>query len=74
MDKAIRFRAAITVLFGFIGVALASTTVYLFRVDQNHSSISALMFLTLLSLLFTVGHMASLFMMIRRKQRKGHNL
>ncbi|MFC7679218.1 hypothetical protein [Paenibacillus sp. GCM10028914] len=69
MDKAIRFRAAITVLFGSIGMALVILTVYIFREDKNHSSINGLMFLTLLSLFFTVGHMAALFTMIRRKQR-----
>lgn len=70
MEKAIRFRAAVTALFGFIGFALAMTTIYIFQLDHNHSSLNALMFLTLLSVLFTVGHMTALIMIIRRK-RKG---
>ncbi|WP_054954729.1 hypothetical protein [Paenibacillus dakarensis] len=71
MNKAIRFRAAITALFGLIGVVLAVTSVYLFRVDSNHSSINALIWLTLLTLFITVGHMVVLITMIRRKHRKG---
>ncbi|WP_106769417.1 hypothetical protein [Paenibacillus faecalis] len=70
MVKAIRFRAAITALFGFIGLVLAFVTVYMFRLDENHGSISALLFLTLISLVFTVGHMIALGMMIKKKRRE----
>lgn len=70
MGKAIRLRAAITVLFGSIGLVLAIVTVYIFRVDKSHSSINALIFLTLLSLFFTVGHMTALGMMIKKKRRE----
>ena len=70
MEKAIRFRAAVTALFGFISLVLAMTTIYIFQLDNNHGSMNALMLLMLLSLLFTVGHMTALIMLIRRK-RKG---
>lgn len=70
MEKAIRFRAAVTALFGFISLALAMTTIYIFQLDNNHGSMNALMLLTLLSLLFTVGHMTALIMLIRRKRKE----
>ncbi|MGM1050668.1 MAG: hypothetical protein ACQEXX_31810 [Bacillota bacterium] len=69
MEKAIRFRAAITALFGLIGLGLAIVTVYVFRLDENHGSVNVLMLLTLLSLFFTVGHMTALTMMIKKKRR-----
>ncbi|SMF92496.1 hypothetical protein SAMN05661091_5854 [Paenibacillus uliginis N3/975] len=70
MEKAIRFRAAITALFGLIGLGLAIVTVYVFRLDKNHGSVNVLMLLTLLSVFFMVGHMIALTMLIKKKRRE----
>ncbi|KKO52619.1 hypothetical protein [Paenibacillus sp. DMB20] len=52
MHKAIRFRAAVALMFGMIGLLSALTSVYLLRVDKNHDGIGAMIFLTLLALFF----------------------
>lgn len=70
MHKAIRFRAAVALMFGMIGLLSALTSVYLLRVDKNHDGIGAMIFLTLLALFFALGHMSVLMVLIR-KRRKG---
>lgn len=71
MNKAIKDRIVVVIVFSFLLSIFAVSTVYLFRVDKDNNNLSMFMFLTLILSGLTIGNLFALIALIRKKGTLG---